>query len=384
MNLKQAAQQLGVHYQTAYKLVRSGRLAAVCVGARYEISEAAIERYLAERQAMRRAPARARTTAAPTPGGSGDPFAAARAALEATPVSGTTVAELVADALASVVGDVALVREFAPDHETFLPSVVRHADPARRAIVAATIGETALEVRNSRVLANVAEGKTVLKAIVPQDCVRTNTDPEAVQYLDDAGFHSMVVAPAKMDGTVVGLVAITRDAPGSPYARAHADLVETAASLVGTAIARARVASEAQHRRRSLVAAVTDLLDGGETGPSVQTMLGHGTIAEMVCDTTGRIVAANDAAAGLLDSTTGALVGRRFHEVVTPAARDRQRALLERLLRGELAFADEHLELVQDSGATTTVSTRFAVVRDVRAHPRAFVVVAHEVPSHAS
>ena len=60
MNLKQAARHLGVHYQTAYKLVRSGRLAAVCVGARYEISEAAIERYLAERQAMRRAPARAR------------------------------------------------------------------------------------------------------------------------------------------------------------------------------------------------------------------------------------------------------------------------------------------------------------------------------------
>ena len=55
MNLKQAARHLGVHYQTAYKLVRSGRLAAVCVGARYEISEAAIERYLAERQAMRRA-----------------------------------------------------------------------------------------------------------------------------------------------------------------------------------------------------------------------------------------------------------------------------------------------------------------------------------------
>ena len=60
MNLKQAARHLGVHYQTAYKFVRSGRLAAVCVGARYEISEAAIERYLAERQAMRRAPARAR------------------------------------------------------------------------------------------------------------------------------------------------------------------------------------------------------------------------------------------------------------------------------------------------------------------------------------
>ena len=59
MNLKQAARALGIHYQTAYKLVRSGRLSAVCVGARYEISADAIERYQAERQAMRRVPARA-------------------------------------------------------------------------------------------------------------------------------------------------------------------------------------------------------------------------------------------------------------------------------------------------------------------------------------
>ena len=75
MNLKQAAQYLGVHYQTAYKLVRSGRLAAVCVGARYEISEAAIERYLAERQAMRRTPVRAQAPV--TAADDDDPFAAA-------------------------------------------------------------------------------------------------------------------------------------------------------------------------------------------------------------------------------------------------------------------------------------------------------------------
>ena len=38
MNLKTAALRLGVHYQTAYRWVRSGQLVAVKVGAGYEIS----------------------------------------------------------------------------------------------------------------------------------------------------------------------------------------------------------------------------------------------------------------------------------------------------------------------------------------------------------
>ena len=41
MNLKTAALRLGVHYQTAYRWVRSGQLVAVKVGAGYEISDAA-------------------------------------------------------------------------------------------------------------------------------------------------------------------------------------------------------------------------------------------------------------------------------------------------------------------------------------------------------
>ena len=49
MNLKTAARRLGVHYQTVYRWVRSGQLVAVKVGAGYEISDAALERFEAQR-----------------------------------------------------------------------------------------------------------------------------------------------------------------------------------------------------------------------------------------------------------------------------------------------------------------------------------------------
>ena len=46
MNLQQAADQLGVHYQTVYRWVREGRLAASKVGATYEVHDADVERFL--------------------------------------------------------------------------------------------------------------------------------------------------------------------------------------------------------------------------------------------------------------------------------------------------------------------------------------------------
>jgi excisionase family DNA binding protein len=43
------AEQLGVHYQTAYRWVRSGALAAALVGGRYEVTQAALDRFAAQR-----------------------------------------------------------------------------------------------------------------------------------------------------------------------------------------------------------------------------------------------------------------------------------------------------------------------------------------------
>src|SRR6202008_3471895 len=99
-----------VHYQTAYKLVRSGRLSAVRVGAGYEISEAALERYLSERPALHRSgdpvvAADKAAAAAPCD----DPWVQALAAIDAPVVSATTVMELTADALVQVLGDLVSV-----------------------------------------------------------------------------------------------------------------------------------------------------------------------------------------------------------------------------------------------------------------------------------
>ena len=52
MNLKDAAQRLGVHYQTVYRWVRSGELTAMRIRGRSEISDAAIHQFVAGRRAV--------------------------------------------------------------------------------------------------------------------------------------------------------------------------------------------------------------------------------------------------------------------------------------------------------------------------------------------
>ena len=192
----------------------------MCVGARYEISDAAIERYLAERQAMRRAPARAARRGAAARRRA-RPFAAAEAALDAAAVSADTVMELVADALGVRIGDLAVARELSRDGDVVPPGrrpPPRSASAARRS--PRRSGAHALEVDpTAACCGTVADGEPRAEADRPAGLragpastrkrCSTSTTP---------GIHSMIVAPARAGrATVVGLVAVTRDAPGRPY-----------------------------------------------------------------------------------------------------------------------------------------------------------------------
>jgi MerR family transcriptional regulator, light-induced transcriptional regulator len=58
LGLHAVAEELGVHYQTAYRWVRSGRLPASLVGGRYAVAPEAVAQLAAERSAPRRPSAR--------------------------------------------------------------------------------------------------------------------------------------------------------------------------------------------------------------------------------------------------------------------------------------------------------------------------------------
>jgi excisionase family DNA binding protein len=138
VNLKQAARKLGVHYQTAYRWVRSGELAAIKVGNRYVVSEGAIEHFRRRRDSLQSAPS------SPPPLEPG-PVDADRTALADLTLASETRAtarpcfEAAAALAATQVGDAALVRLLDETGEWLDPVASHAADPQLRAIVAGAV-----------------------------------------------------------------------------------------------------------------------------------------------------------------------------------------------------------------------------------------------------
>jgi excisionase family DNA binding protein len=384
MNLKQAARRLGIHYQTAYKLVRSGRLAAIRVGGGYEISEAALARYLAEREAVRRVPLA--ETPAPEHDAADDASSlveAATAALDATTLSGRAVLDVVAEGLSRVLGDLAVVRPLSRDGRWLLPGAVHHVDARRRSIATTEVDAFPKSASEGQEGVAISSREPVFIPHVPQDRVRSQTRAELLQYLDDGGVHSLITAPAMHEGDVLAVVTVTRDSPGRPYTRDDVALVTQLASIVGAALARAHAISEGWQRRHALMTAVAGLGDAALEEVATRRLLAPEGLAEVVCNVEGIIVCANAAAGRLASVHPEALVGRHVDQLATEAEQPTQRELVDRLLIGELTFANSVRTMVNGDGSARRVALQHGVVRNDAAETIALVVVACELAEPA-
>src|SRR6476661_4530603 len=180
VNLKEAAARLGVHYQTAYRWVRSGELAAVRVGARYEVSDAAIHQFVATRHSvLRQAVPRGsagheRSTETP------DDALQDLEAMAADPlISLPALTAFAARRGREVLGDLCLVAVTRADG-TVERAALDHVHAARASFVAAALSVTGPQPpRMGSVLAPVlTEGAVVRVPHLPQDRLRAGLRPE--------------------------------------------------------------------------------------------------------------------------------------------------------------------------------------------------------------
>jgi excisionase family DNA binding protein len=378
VNLKQAARRLGVHYQTAYKLVRTGRLSAIRIGGSYEISEAAVERYLAERDAMRRG---SDTVAAvpPAPPDRLDLFAGLRAALEATRTDARPVLEIACETLCDGLGDLAIVRELSADGAEFLPAVVRHRDPRTRAIATEAMGGARSTTADSLQRRAIEQRTPLLMPHVPQDRLRERTPQQLVQYLDEVPVHSLIGVPVTVDRRCVALLTVVRNAPGSPYGPSDLPFVEEVAAFVGRAIGRARAGADAHARLETLMVAVGATFAAHADEPTdrlehdLAAVLGDGPVAEIVTDRDGTVVAANAGAASLHRRDRADLLGCSLADLDDDA--EHVERDLERLVTGELTYLDDVRSVGDGDGGRVEVALAQGVVRDAGSVPLACVFV---------
>jgi excisionase family DNA binding protein len=371
VNLKTAARRLGVHYQTAYRWVRAGQLIAVKVGSGYDVSEAALVRFQAQRVAVERFPdldgMPAPTEPVRDPNGAGSVL---DRMLDVVTIDARAVAERAAHLIAEVVGDavIAIAASDGGRHEVLQ---VAHRDPAREV----TVATIARQVDPAELFALVAgqQDEPLFIPQVPQRDVRNNVRPEIQQQLLVAGCYSVLSVPVMVDGEAVGALVVSRDMPGRPLTHDDIRTVEELAARVSaayTVAARSRAAWNLRQR-------IADAVQAADTETGAKVLLAEaGDRAAALLDLDLRHVASTDAYAELFATDHDELIGAPL----APMAVDDEalRDALARVLFGEIDYCQVPVDLVGVRDERRMLHA--AMVRDEDATPRSIVVVAHAIP----
>ena len=375
MNLKTAARRLGVHYQTAYRWVRSGQLLAVKVGSGYEISEWALERFEAQRAATERVPEATAVSASPqlviTTAAS--TLRTLDRMIDEVTVDAIAVANRAAHLLAEVLGDTVIVYERTATSELEVVHVA-HRDPEAE-VLATTLARDPRTV-NSFVYRTFRAGKSVFVPQVPQRELRRCLDPELHEYLDALGCYSLISVPIGTDGALLA----TRDVPGRPYTQEDVAFMESIAARVLLGRVRAERGAYARDTRRRVVRALTAAANADGTPPDAAfleellgTALDHDPQAVVaVLDLGLRHLVCTKAYSELLgeDRRTVLCTPLSLYVREGTALDD----LLDPLRSGELDYRGRIIEL---AGGRGRAELHVAMLRTPDATPWGFVVVAH-------
>ena len=234
MNLDVAAEVLGVHYQTAYKWVRSGDLSAVKTGTRYTVSEAAITRFQARALSMFpevESTDRSFRRTDPTR----DDLLDALETLAMEPLlTVPSAAEYAAREGAKALGDMCFVIAMHEGCEHREYSAVGHRDPARAGVLRSMIDspDPHSHTGGGTAFSGSSIDHVIRISHYPEVCNPGSIPPELRQYLRNFVVHGVLAAPIVASGAPLGVIGFTRDHPSALYTGPDEDF----ALLLGTRI----------------------------------------------------------------------------------------------------------------------------------------------------
>jgi excisionase family DNA binding protein len=264
MNLKEAAGVIGVHYQTAYKWVRSGELAAIKVKGGYEISDTAVEAFRRRRAAVRELAERA---AAPRARArrlhdDEDVVGVLRGMIDLITTDASPVLSSAVRLAAESLGDTFTLSLRTPGSDDATVVAFHHPDPRRLVLLAEGVHEGIRPGGLGYAARVFATGTTTHVRHLSQQLTRGLVLPEYEQFFDEIGVFSLVVAPVFLFEDVVGALGGYRSVPGVPISDWEREFVEQIASLIGEAMTAAETRAPAWRLRRVVTERFEQLLAG--------------------------------------------------------------------------------------------------------------------------
>lgn len=383
MNLKTAAHELDVHYQTAYRWVRAGELTAVRIGARYDISDAAIHQFIANRTAVWSAvksPAHDRRVTDLTR----DDVLAELDAMTTDPlVAATAVAALVARRGAEVLGDLCFVMHTDEDGQQV---VVDHPQPTRAAFVRGALRATddCQTMVPGMAQAAYHTGRAVRVDHVARDRLRSSTRPELRQYLTSDSMCSLLAVPVSVAGTKRGLIAFTRDAARHPYLATDEAFAVQLSTRLGWLFETAREIALAWQIRSSLAQSLEmhnasrgmrRVPDRTELDQLIRDCPHSGELPVAILGADHRYLTANQKFLRIAGSALDAVVGTSCESSVAAADVDGERTNVDRLVTGELDYIDHHAHRALADGTHRDYASHRVAVRGLDATLQCIITI---------
>lgn len=381
MNLKQAAAVLGVHYQTAYKWVRSGELVAVRVGGRYEVSDAAIAKFRAQRASYRTEalPAEAPTT--PVSDGE-DVLEELEAMLYDPLLAVRSMGRFVVRRAAETFGGMCVLTLVDADGNQNVLAV-DHPNPAY-ATVMSSLMELFSPLPRARYQEFNAfrERRVVRLSHVPQDVFRSQLRPELQQHVSVYPVRCLLAVPIFIEGAARGSLTCMRSEPDRPHSDADEALCLQMAERIAELVSTAEDVAVAVGVRADLVQGLSGLLAsqrprnlGDELGGLFDRVANRVHLPVSIMDA-NRVLLLVNPAFQTIRSKVGEPVGSVFEDATHADDRGADRASFDRLASGELDFLDINLRRGRRDGEVVSYISHRAAVREPDASLRYFVSVA--------
>jgi PAS domain S-box-containing protein len=161
----------------------------------------------------------------------------------------------VVEQLATLVGDCCTIRVLSKDGERLEPVAAHHDDPEACAWMKSLIAPEPLAA-DLFVTRAFKSNRTLLMTGLSAARLRERAGPRWRDYLDRFAPHSIMVAPMRVPGRVIGVLTLSRGGAGTAYGEEDVRIAEVLASRAAVTLESARLATMSHELRTPLNAIV--------------------------------------------------------------------------------------------------------------------------------
>ncbi len=173
-------------------------------------------------------------------------IAQASSAFAAAGLDLPTLLTTIARSIVEAVGDATVLRLLSADGQWLETQAVYHTNPVHLGIIRDMLASEPQRADEGLNGLAIQTGKPMLLPEFPADLLRNSIKKEYLPYLEQVGVHSFMIVPLRIQGQVIGTLAISRDTPGHPYTTDDQIFVQELADRAALAIDHARLYRAAQ------------------------------------------------------------------------------------------------------------------------------------------